>query len=291
MKREKLASECILCLVKKHVSLENENVKNKAQATLDLLKIVACATLDKGAPEILDEITAYKEQKLGLFEDFSKEKQQFNALMLACEEKLKKQIFSSADQVQAAVKLCLAANYIDFGSLDSVCDDEVLSKLDSALDFNIDLCELTNLKNDILSAKNIVYLLDNCGEIVLDKLFIELILSLNPSARVTAVVRGGNVLNDCTTDDAKQVNLDALVPVLQNGSRIAGTCLNKVNVQTLDAINSADVIISKGQGNFETMRGERKNTYFLFLCKCALFAREFSVPLFTPMLLNDLRIK
>ena len=112
MKREKLASECILCLVKKHVSLENENVKNKAQATLDLLKIVACATLDKGAPEILDEITAYKEQKLGLFEDFSKEKQQFNALMLACEEKLKKQIFSSADQIQAAVKLCLAAKQI-----------------------------------------------------------------------------------------------------------------------------------------------------------------------------------
>ena len=291
MKRQRLAEECVLCLVNKHVSLENEkNVQNKAQAMLDMLKIVANASIMDTAPEVLEKINEYKEQKLGIFEDFSKEKQKFNSLMLLLEDELEKSINSCSDQFAQAVKLCLAANYIDFGSLDGVNEDDVKQKIKEAASFNVDKKELEQLKNDVLSAKKLVYLVDNCGEIVLDKLFIKLILKLNPTVKLDVIVRGGPILNDCTIEDAYQVGLDKIVPVTSNGTKIAGTRLCRVNEQTRQIINDADVIISKGQGNFETMRGEGKNTYFLFLCKCSLFAREFSVPLLTPMLINDLRI-
>lgn len=291
MKRERLSEECVLCLVNKHVSLENaKNVKNRTQAMLDMLKIVALASTDSTAPEVLEEINRYKEQNLGVFEDFSKEKQAFNSLMLSLEDELSAQINSSLDPICQAVKLCLAANYIDFGSLCGVSEQDAKQKIAEAASFNIDKNELEQLKNDILFAKKLVYVLDNCGEIVLDKLFIKLILKLNPCVKLDVIVRGGPILNDCTMEDAYQTGLDKIVSITPNGTKMAGNRLNKVNEQTRQLIDAADVIISKGQGNFETMRGEGKNTYFLFLCKCKLFAREFSVPLFTPMILNDLRI-
>ena len=99
------------------------------------------------------------------------------------------------------------------------------------------------------------------------------------------------MLNDATVEDAKQIELDKLVPIVDNGSAIAGTCLDKISSQSRSIIDQADVIISKGQANFETLSYCGKNVYYIFLCKCEMFADRFKVPLYSGMFVNDLRLK
>ena len=104
-------------------------------------------------------------------------------------------------------------------------------------------------------------------------------------------VRGTDVLNDATLVDAKQVKMDEIAPVMGNGSGVAGTCLNKISSAALGKIENADVIIAKGQGNFETLRLCGKNIYYIFMCKCNFFAERFGVPQYSGMLVNDLRLE
>ena len=89
------------------------------------------------------------------------------------------------------------------------------------------------------------------------------------------------MFNDVTLADAKEVGLDKIVPVLDNGTDIPGTQLDKISVDAKRAVDSADLIISKGQGNFETLYGCGKNIYYIFLCKCDLFVRRFAMPRFS----------
>jgi len=163
--------------------------------------------------------------------------------------------------------------------------------LDNAKEQPIPTAEYENLKNDLACAKHLVYLTDNCGEIVLDKLLIHILQKLYPYLEITAVVKGGNVLNDATMEDARQVGLTKLIRVTDNGNDIAGTWLHSTKLQTQRIIEAADVILSKGQANYETLRFCGLNIYYLFLCKCEMFAREFGVERFTGMLLNELRRK
>ena len=113
-------------------------------------------------------------------------------------------------------------------------DEEILKeKLYSAENISINTLEFGQFENDIRNSKNIVYLTDNCGEIVLDKLLIRQILKINKKAKINVIVRGEPVLNDCTTDDAIQIGLDKVVDVIDNGSAVAGTVLGKLSSSAL----------------------------------------------------------
>jgi hypothetical protein len=134
-------------------------------------------------------------------------------------------------------------------------------------------------------------LTDNAGEIVLDKIFIEVIKSHYPNLNVEVIVRGKPVYNDATITDANIIRLCSLVPVIQNGTDIPGTQLDMINDESLKTINHADLIISKGQGNFETLGGCGKNIYYIFLCKCGLFTQRFNMEKYTGIFTNEKRIQ
>ena len=193
--------------------------------------------------------------------------------------------------LEQAIMYAMLGNYIDFGAMAKVDEETLNQMLDNTQSIRFEKEELENLRNDLAMAKKVVFLTDNCGEIVFDKLLIKTMSILYPNITIDAIVRGKPVLNDATMDDAKQVGLDLLVNVLDNGTDIAGTCLHKISELAKEKIEQADVVIAKGQGNFETMRYCKKNVYYLFLCKCKLFAERFGVPLYSGMLVNDLRIK
>ena len=108
-----------------------------------------------------------------------------------------------------------------------------------------------------------------------------------PSLEVTAIVRGLPALNDATMDDARQIGLTDLVNVIGNGTDIAGTVFDKISKEAQTALQEADVIISKGLGNFETLNGCGLNVYYLFMCKCKMFAEKFQKNLFEGILIND----
>ena len=106
---------------------------------------------------------------------------------------------------------------------------------------------------------------------------------------MTVLTRGQPTLNDATVDDAHTVGLDAEFPVIGNGTDYPGTVLEEISDAALKAVQEADLIIAKGQGNFETLNGCGANIYYLFLCKCNLFVRRFAVPRLTGMLVNERR--
>ncbi|MBR4100239.1 MAG: DUF89 family protein [Clostridia bacterium] len=288
---ERLNPQCITCLLNKHLKNVPERL-SKAEV-LDymqgILKIVGNADISKSAPEIVEQINKFK-ASFGETVDFSEIKRYFNALLLSLEEEIEAVIERSENPLKTAVKYAMAGNFIDFGAMENVSESELKEKLKNANDIKVSESEFESFKNEILSSGKLVYLTDNCGEIVLDKLLIKQILKLNENICINVIVRGKPVLNDCTLDDAKQTGLDKLVSVLGNGTAVAGTCLEKISDNAKELIDNADIIISKGQGNFETLHHCGKNIYYLFLCKCKMFAERFGVDAFTGMFINDMRL-
>ena len=162
---------------------------------------------------------------------------------------------------------------------------------EKAKDNPVDMNEYAALKKDLENGKSLVYMTDNCGEIVMDKLFIRMIKEQYPHLNITALVRGEIVLNDATYEDAQFVGLTDLVNVVGNGAKVAGTPLDRISDEAKELLLNADVMIAKGQGNFESLSGCGLNIYYMFLCKCTWFEMRFQLKQFSPVLINDRHLK
>ncbi len=289
MEIERLNPECISCLIKKQLDSYPEKASNseKIKYMQEILEIISQAPQSMSAPEIVAEIYNVQRKMFGTNQDYTETKRYFNNLMLEIEKDLAEEIVKSEDRLKTAVQYVMTGNYIDFGAMDKVDENKLRELLSNARNIEVNDNEFQALQSDLMNAKYLVYLTDNCGEIVLDKLLISVIRELNPALDITAIVRGSDVLNDATLIDARQAALTDIVKVIGNGSNIAGTCLNKISPEALHAIDNADVIISKGQGNFETLNRCGRNIYYMFMCKCKMFADRFRVPKYSGILIND----
>ncbi|MEE0968990.1 MAG: ARMT1-like domain-containing protein [Clostridia bacterium] len=286
-------TSCISCIFNKFLKSVPSNTDEftRLRYAKDIMRIIADANDNTSAPEIVAECTKLKNETFGVSDDFAELKLHFNQLMLSFEKDISLKISRSTDRIRSALYYALLGNYIDFGAMDNVDEGKLSTLIDEAENINIDTNEFLNLCTDLKKSHSLVYLTDNCGEIVFDKLFINEIIRQFPNLKVTVLVRGENVLNDATLQDAKQVGLTEIVPVLGNGTGIAGTCIDLLPNEIREIVCGADVLIAKGQGNFETLCYSHKNIYYLFMCKCKLFSDRFHVEPLSPMLLNDLRIK
>lgn len=285
---QRLHPQCISCLLEKNLKNIPDSFTNaqKSEYMQGVLKIIGNAALGMSAPEIVGEIREFKES-FGEAFDYCEIKDYFNRFMLSLEKGIEGKIEDSSNPLKTAVKYAMVGNFIDFGAMESVDEQKLKNTLENIDEIVIDDTEYEQFESEIIKAENIAYLTDNCGEIVLDKLLIKQILKLNNSVKINVIVRGKPVLNDCTIDDAKQVGMERIVSVMGNGTSVAGTVLNKISAESKAIIDNADLIISKGQGNFETLHGCGKNIYYLFLCKCKMFADRFGVESFKGIFVND----
>lgn len=289
MEKIRLNPECISCLMKKHLEAYPKETSrlDKIQYMQSILKIISDADKEMSAPELLSQINEVKRDMFGKAEDFSEIKKHFNSMMMSFETDIMSKINSANDPLKMGLCYAMTGNYIDFGALDSVGEDKLRELIDNVNENMIGDNEYEGFKREIEKSKRVVYLTDNCGEIVFDKVFISVIKNMFPDVSITAIVRGYDVLNDATMADAKEIGLDRVVEVIDNGTDIAGTCLDKISEKASEIIDSADLIISKGQGNFETLQMCGKNIYYVFLCKCQMFADRFNVPLYSGMLIKE----
>ncbi len=288
-KELRFSTECVKCIINRYLNnVPKDFSPAQKLAYVQLVcKQVAEAPSHAGAPVVTQSIKNALQKEFGITEDFSKEKHYFNQMMLGKETEIYKEIADTDDRLKTAIQYAMTGNYIDFGSTHTV-DEEYLEKaLQQSKERIVDEGVLDALKKDLSVARRIVLLTDNCGEIVLDKLLLKVIKELYPEAELNIMVRGGEVLNDATRKDALEVGLDKVGSVVDNGTEIAGTFLDAVSKDALQILEEADVILSKGQANFETLRGCGKNIYYIFLCKCDMFANRFGVPRFTGMMIND----
>lgn len=285
----RLKPECISCIVDKQLENHPKNISltEKTDYMQSVLRIVSEATKGMSAPVIVRQIYDLQKEMFGMEMDYTEIKKYFNAQMLERYDAFQSAIQNADDQFRLAIQYAMIGNYIDFGAMKDVDEEQLNKLLAKAKDIELDEERYQELKREVMTKKNMVYLTDNCGEIVFDKLLVQTIQKMNPNLGITVIVRGMPVLNDATMDDALQAGLDDIVNVIGNGSNIAGTCLEKISEEAYELIHGADFVISKGQGNFETLQECGLNIYYLFLCKCEMFANRFQVPRFTGMLLND----
>jgi len=198
-------------------------------------------------------------------------KKQSNDLVLGMYPELKTIVFNSVNQFDSALRLAIAGNIIDYGVSN---DFDLQGTIDNVLNSDFAIDDSAELKQALLQAKTVLYLGDNCGEMVFDKLFIETIMHPN----LTYAVRGEPVINDSTLDDAKYVGMDLVADVISNGYDAPSTILEHCSSEFLEVFNRADVIISKGQGNLEGLLGKTaKEVYFLLMVKCDVIADVLKV--------------
>lgn len=285
----RLHPDCISCLLNKQ--LQNYPKDTPLSVRIEyiqrVLSLAANAAKSTSAPVLLNGIEAIQKQMFGVSKDYSEVKWHFNEVMLAKETELETKVQKADDSLKLAIQYAMTGNYIDFGAMEHVDEEKLAALFEAAKDVAVDDNELAALKSELACAKKIVYLTDNCGEIVMDKILMKEIIRLNPNAELAVIVRGFNALNDATMEDAVQVGVTSIAPVTGNGSDIAGTSLEHISEEAKFLIEDADLIIAKGQGNFETMRQCGLNVYYIFMCKCKLFADRFNVPLYHGILVND----
>lgn len=286
--------DCIYCIIKKadeRCEKLNSDQNQKLKFMKNVFSLIGESKEDVTAPYLSKCVNDLLRNKFGSTEDYSELKTKYNKLMLGFEDTIQKKINSDDNPLLSSLRYAMVGNFIDFAAMDTIDSKKLNELIRTAKAQNIGKSLYTSFCRELSSSKNLVYLLDNAGEIVFDKLFIKTIKAKYPNLQITAIVRGASVFNDVTFTDAKEVGLDKVVPVLDNGTDIPGTQLDKIGEDAKKAIENADLIISKGQGNFETLYGCGKNIYYIFLCKCDLFVRRFAMPRFSGIFANEKLLK
>ncbi len=284
-----MCMSCMLSRQEKNIR-QFRNDEKKSQYMHQVLGILYEHGQTKSAPYLAEKINRLYEKYWGNLTDFAPVKRRYNELLLSKEAEIKDKISKAADPLKEAVKYVCAANYIDFSAVENVNEDTFNKLLEKAESESISETEYAKFRADLEAAESLVYLTDNCGEIVLDKIWITLIKEAYPNLKMTVIVRGGNVINDATMEDARLVGLTDIVSCIDNGNAAPGTVPERLNEEAKLLLTNADVIISKGQGNFESMYDEGFNPYYMFLCKCELFVHRFGLNRYESVFRKEERI-
>jgi len=274
--------DCIPCFVRQAleaVRFVTDDPALHEKALREVLAMVAKLDLRKSPPVVAQQIHRRLRELTGQADPYRGAKDQFNRLGLRLLPGLLGRTASAADPLRMATRLAIAANIIDLGVNGRLTGEEVRRAIDHAL--VEPFCgDMGAFRQAISTARSILYLADNAGEICFDRLLIERL----PTEKVTLAVRGGPVINDATLEDARAAGLHEIVEVVGNGSDAPGTILDDCSPAFRRRYEHADLIIAKGQGNFETLSEEPQNIFFLFKVKCPVIAARAGQELGTHVL-------
>jgi len=275
--------ECIPCFVRQALEaarLVSGNEQACEQVVWRVLALAAEMDLDQSPPAMGGRIHRVIRQVTGKDDPYKEIKQKFNALALRLYPDLKRLIAGSVKPLETAVRLAIAGNIIDFGVSSSLSTTEVEEVIDDSLTADWDTSQIENFAAAVKEASRILYLCDNAGEIVFDRLLIEQL----PCEKITCVVKGAPVINDATMEDAEITGLTEVVEVTENGSDNPGTILETCSEGFRRRFDEADLIIAKGQGNYETLSDVDRNVFFILKAKCPVIARHLGCEVGTMIL-------
>ncbi len=269
----KIGLECVPCFVRQAfeaASLVTNDQKIKERILRQVLFRLANVSFDNTPPFIGRNIHRIVRLLSGNNDPYLEIKKDSNKLALKLMPSLKKLIKSSADPFETAVRMAIAGNIIDCGQGDHIGEEKIKKTISQCLDQPITKENFNELKEEIENASNILYLGDNAGEVFFDRLLIEELQGYP----ITYVVRGAPTINDALIDDARIAGLDKLVEVVDNGSDVPGTILEECSDEFKRLFFEADLVIAKGQGNYETLSNEQKKIFFLLKVKCPIIAEH-----------------
>jgi uncharacterized protein with ATP-grasp and redox domains len=267
----KIFLDCIPCFVRQALDsarLVTDDEQVHEQVVREVLHLAANLDMSLSPPAIGQEIHRLIRKLTGNNDPYRELKQKFNHLALRMCVELEENVRTSEDPLETAVRLAIAGNIIDLGVKTSIAESDIEKVIRDCLTANFDNQPLEDFRNAVNQAGQILYLADNAGEIVFDRLLIEQL----PTEKVTVVVKGEPVINDATMEDAEFAGLTKIVEVIDNGSDGPGTILESCSQQFRQCFNQADLIIAKGQGNYETLSEIGKNIFFILKAKCPVIA-------------------
>jgi damage-control phosphatase, subfamily I len=279
-----LSLDCIPCFVRHALDMARIASSDAAiheQVLREVLLEAAGWDRTLPAPVLSQRVQRRLRALTGIADPYRDAKQRFNELALELLPELRARVETATDPLQAAVRVAIAANVIDVGVDGNLCEAGIKRSLSQNLASPF-AGDLDSFRAAISNAEKILYLADNTGEIVFDRLLIERL----PSQRVTVAVRGAAVLNDATLADARVAGLDQVAEVIDNGSDAPGTILRECSAAFRERFESADTIIAKGQGNFETLAGGPGNIFFLLKIKCPVVAAHTGLEIGTHALIQ-----
>ena len=271
--------ECLPCLLNQGIRVARRYLENEEEQRTLLKSIIAeIAVMDNNvsAPYIAHKIQRALKEILENPDPYQKEKRYFNQEMLKLEGDFYALVESAVNPLDIALKLAAGGNIIDFGPGYDLSRDNVLKTIKESMEKDYSQEVFVSLASALKDADKLLYLGDNAGEIVFDKIFIRTIKECYPHLQIDFATRGEPIMNDVTEEDAYMVGIDTYANIINNGTDIPGTILEHCSDSFVNVFNEADVIISKGQGNFESLYGNGyNNLYYIFLCKCDLFMDRF----------------
>jgi len=283
-------TDCISCVVNKANSLADKYIsdKNKKHAFMkNVLKEIIDIEFERTAPYLVARIMKLLTEETGISDFYYEEKQFFTNKLQNMEEEIEQIVDNSEDKILNGLKIALAGNIIDFGVFDDIDYDFVKKIIDQAFHVQFKENTISNFKSSLERSNKLLYIGDNTGEIVFDKIFIKKIREEYPDLDIHFAVRGEPILNDSTKEDALMVGMDKYAKILSSGSGLPGTDLLEVSDEFKKVFDQADLVLSKGQGNFESLPGCNHNVYYLLLCKCDLLTKQLNCDKLSPVFLHE----
>jgi len=265
--------DCIPCFVRQALDsarLITDDEQIHEQVMRGVLRLASRMDLRQSPPAMAQKIHRMIRKLTGVQDPYLQTKNRFNQLALKMYPELREQVQASTDPFETAVRLAIAGNIIDLGVKSGLAESQVEETIAQSLTEPLDMDALKEFRNATAQAKDILYLGDNAGEIVFDRLLIEQL----PCENITFVVKAGPIINDATMEDAEIVGLTDIVTVIDNGSDAPGTILESCSEAFRRRFDEADLVIAKGQGNYETLSDVDKDIFFILRAKCPVIARD-----------------
>ena len=278
----RIPDSCAKCLYDRQL-----NKTDNPEYLKEVRRILDNRGEDDTSPYMVFLFNKVHERIFGRGADYRDIKKQYNDLVLNMEPDLRREIGAAEDPLARALIMARIGNYIDFGAMDRVDPQEFLSLFKETEMSERDLATYQSFLAACEGARTFLLVCDNCGEIVLDRLMIEQLKARFPHLSVKAMVRGGEVLNDATVEDAHYVGLDRVAEIVSNGEPIAGTVYEMMPPKARRTLDESDVILAKGQGNYESLCRQGRHIFYSFLCKCDLFTDRFNVPRLTGIIVEE----
>jgi uncharacterized protein with ATP-grasp and redox domains len=287
----KIYTGCIPCFARQAVEAAEMSTEDTELRQLIIRKALhgmAELPFDRTPPHAGMIIHRIVKNLLGNIDPYQALKALYNRKALSLYTEMKAIVARAENPIEKAARLAIAGNDIDFGIRSNSDHVDLHGVIDEALRRPLVIDHTARFTESLGQARRILYVADNAGEVVFDRVLVEEIQDFGE--RVVFVVKGEPVLNDATMRDAEEAGLTGIVRVIDNGSDAPGTIIETCSDSFLKELNHADLIISKGQGNYETLSDEPRNVFFLLKAKCPVIARDLGVQV-GDLVLESLAVK
>lgn len=278
----KTYADCYLCFLRQTLSL-TRHFGLDDEARVHVMKRVMAVLLEidphNTPPRAATGIQEIIREETGRADPYATLKERSTQDALALLPKLRSLVRDADDPFYTAVRLAIAGNIIDYAAMDGY---DLQASVERALQEPLVIDHTAALREAIARAEWVLYLSDNAGETVFDRLLVEQI-----ETPVYYAVRSGPVSNDATEQDATAAGVHEVAQIVANGSNTLGTLLDRCSEEFQRMFAQAEVIIAKGQANYETLSGGGKRLFFLLQTKCDVVARHAGVPVGSHVALQD----